>query len=246
MENGRNLNYGGTGWHVFINLLLGIILTVIAILGGLNLHALLYLLLLPVPYFFLQALKWKAGGVLEERLRIREELIKIVQPKKGDMVLDVGTGGGLLAIGFAKAEEDIRAVGIDLWVPGGGGTCLKTAKRNAEIEGVADKVKFKKADARDIPYPDDHFDIVVASFVIHMIYKDRDKALKEMIRVLKPGGKFVIMEPPGGYKWKVNEKLKEKLENLGLKGVEFIPIVINFPKKREVYVIYGEKRIIDG
>jgi hypothetical protein len=82
MENRRNLNYGGTGWHVFINLLLGIILIVIAILGGLTLHVLFYLFLLPVSYFFLQALKWKAGSVLEERLRIREELIKIVQSKK--------------------------------------------------------------------------------------------------------------------------------------------------------------------
>jgi len=237
----KNLNYSGVTWHVFVNLLLGIILFAIAIYGGLTFHPIIYLLFLPVSYFVLKAIKWRGGEVLEERLRIREELIKLVQPKEGDRVLDVGTGGGLLAIGFAKAAKDVKAIGIDLWVPGGGGTSLKTAKNNTEIEGVIDRVEFKRADARDIPYPDSCFDIVVASFVLHMIYKNRDAAFKEMIRVLKPGGKFAIIEPPGGYKWGINEDLKRKLENSGLKNVKFIPMMISYPKKRNVYIIYGEK-----
>lgn len=178
---------------------------------------------------------------MKERLRIREESIKLVQPVEGDWVLDVGTGGGLLAIGFAKAAKDVRATGIDLWVPEGGGTSLKTAKRNAEIEGVADRVEFKRADARNIPYPDNCFDIVVASFVLHAIYRKRKTAFKEMIRVLKSGGKFAIIEPPGGYKWKINEKLKRKLENFGLRNVEFIPAIVSYPKKRNVYIIYERK-----
>ena len=174
---------------------------------------------------------------MEERLRIREELIKLVQPKEGDRVLDVGTGGGLLAIGFAKANKNVKATGIDLWIPLSGGTSLKTAKRNAEIEGVADRVEFKKADVRDIPYPDNCFDIVVASFVLHMIYKNREVAFKEMIRVLKPGGKFAIIEPPGGYRWWINEDLKRKFEDFGFKNVKFIPMIISYPKRRNVYII---------
>jgi len=102
-------------------------------------------------------------------------------------------------LGFAKAAKGVKATGIALWVPGGGGTFLKTAKRNAEIEGVADKVEFKRADARNIPYPDNCFDIVVVSFVLHTIYRKREAAFKEMIRVLKPKGRFAIIEPPGGY-----------------------------------------------
>ena len=68
-------------------------------------------------------------GELGGKIKVREELIKLVEPKEGDKVLDVGTGGGLLAIGFAKAAKDVKAIGIDLWIPGGGGTSLKTAKR---------------------------------------------------------------------------------------------------------------------
>jgi len=74
-----------------------------------------------------------------------------------------------------------------------------------------------------------------------MIYKNREVAFKEMIRVLKPGGKFAIIEPPGGYRWRINEDLKGKLENFGLKNVKFIPMTISYPKKRNVYIIYGEK-----
>ena len=241
MRGKKALNYGGTGWHVFINLLLGATLFGIAIYGGLAFHTLAFLLLLPVPYFISRAFKWRAGSALEEKLKIREELVKLVRPKEGDKVLDVGTGGGLLAIGFAKAAKDVKATGIDLWIPGGGGTSLKTARSNAEIEGVADRVEFKRADARNIPYPDNYFDIVVASFVLHIIYKDRDKAFREMVRVLKPRGKFAIMEPSGGYRWKVDERLKEKLEGLGLVNVKINPMVVHYPEKRNVYVIYGEK-----
>jgi len=106
MKDKKNLNYGGVTWHVFVNSFLGIILSAIAIYGGLTFHPIIYLLFLPVPYFVLKAVKWGLGGSLEERLRIREELIKLVQPKESDMVLDVGTGGGLLAIGFAKADNE--------------------------------------------------------------------------------------------------------------------------------------------
>ena len=241
MKDKKNLNYGGVTWHVFVNLLLATILFAIAICAGSTFHPIVYLLLMPVPYFILKANKWRAGGFLEERLRIREELIRMVQPKEGDMVLDVGTGGGLLAIGFAKAARDVKAIGVDLWVPGGGGTSLKTAKRNAQIEGVLDRVEFKKADARDIPYPDNCFDVVVASFVLHMIYRNRDAAFKEMIRVLKPKGKFAIVEPAGGYGWRINQDLKRKLQSLGLGAVRFVPLMINYPKKRNAYVICGEK-----
>jgi len=237
----QKLNYGGTAWHVYTNLFLGAIFIGVAIYAGISFHPLFYMLALPAVYFGFEASKWRGGGVLEERLRIRDEFIKQVQPKDGDRVLDVGTGGGLLAIGFVKAAKDVEAVGIDLWVPGGGGTSLKTAKRNSELEGVADRVEFKKADARNIPYPQDYFDIVVASFVIHMIHKDRDKVFQEMLRVLKPGGRFAIIEPPRGYRWAVDGKLKEKLETMGLSNVGFRPLEVRYPKKRNVYIIHGEK-----
>ena len=90
---------------VFINLLLGIMLLGVAIYGGITFHPIIYLLFLPVPYFVLKSIKWRTGGFLEEGLRIREELIKLVQPEKGDKLLELGTGGGSLAIGFTKSTK---------------------------------------------------------------------------------------------------------------------------------------------
>jgi len=240
----RKPSYGGTGWHVFINLVLGVSLLVAALAGWMFLHHLLLLLLVPSAYFIYTAIKWGKKSGLEERLRIRDEVIRLVQPKDGDRILDVGTGGGLLAIGFAKAVN-CESVGLDTWVKLGGGTSLRNAKRNAETEGVADRVKFVEGDARNIPYPNDYFDAVVASFVVHVIRREREKALREMIRVLRPGGKFAIVEPPRGLAgWAVGKKLKKKLEEIGLKKVEFKPLQVSYPKERHVYIIYGEKNKI--
>ncbi|RLG92060.1 MAG: hypothetical protein DRO36_02640 [Candidatus Hecatellales archaeon] len=236
-------NYGGTGWHVFVNLFFGVILVFATVFGVSLYHPLLTLLLLPSAYFILKAFKWKKGEILEEKLKVREEVIRVTKPKDGEKILDVGTGGGLLAIGFAKTIKDGEIVGIDVWLRLGGGTSIKNAEKNAEIEGVAGRVKFRRADVRSIPYPDNYFDVVVASFVIHIIRKDREKALKEMVRVLKPNGRFTIVEPPkeDWTGWSVDEKLKEKLERLGLKNVRFQPLTLSYPKKRNVYLVYGEK-----
>ena len=97
---------------------------------------------------------------------------------------------------LCEGHEEGEVVGIDLWIPAMGGTSMETAIKNAELEGVSDRVEFRRGDACNIPYPDNYFDKVVASFAVHTIpYKRRDGAFKEMIRVLKPGGTLALLEP---------------------------------------------------
>lgn len=74
------------------------------------------LLMIPSIYFFWLATGWAKGGLLEEKIRIREEFLRIVGVKDGEKVLDVGTGAGLVAIGFAKAMKSGEVVGIDIWM----------------------------------------------------------------------------------------------------------------------------------
>jgi len=60
------------------------------------------------------------GGLLEEKMRMREEFIRQVRVEDGERILDVGTGSGFLAIGFAKKMRSGEVVGIDVWMPLGG------------------------------------------------------------------------------------------------------------------------------
>lgn len=236
--------YGSLGVHIWLNFIVGIVLLVLGLIAGLTYHFLGFIFCIFSIYFFWMAYGWSKGGRLEEKLRIREEFLRIVGVEDGERILDVGTGAGLIAIGFAKAMKGGEVVGIDVWVPGGGGTSLKNALSNAKIEGVADKVEFKYGDACSIPFPDNYFDKVVASFVIHIIRQPkRIEALKEMVRVLKPNGTFAILEPPKGFGgWKVDDRLKIKLEDLGLENIKYYPFILNYPRKRRVFLIMGTKR----
>ncbi|MEM3526459.1 MAG: class I SAM-dependent methyltransferase, partial [Candidatus Jordarchaeaceae archaeon] len=109
---------------------------------------------------------------------------------------DVGTGRGLVAITLAKACKNCKVIGIDTWSPlslsGVSGNTMENAQKNAEIENVAHKVKFQRADARELPFPDNTFDLVAAHEVLDSIVVGRDKVLREIYRVLKKGGKFVF------------------------------------------------------
>jgi len=220
-------NYGSPTAHIVVNLLLGFILLLFGLLGAYLLNFLFLLFAVPSIYFFYVARGWAKGGLLKDKLRIREDFIRLVGVKDGERILDVGTGSGFLAIGFAKEMRCGEVVGIDVWMPFGGGTSLKNAERNAEIEGVSEIVRFRRADAREIPYPDYYFDRVVACFVIHII-RGWEKAVEEMVRVLKPGGVFAVLEPKKGWAggWRVNRELKDKLEEFGLENVSFKPFTI--------------------
>jgi arsenite methyltransferase len=130
-----------------------------------------------------------AGSVLNAK---RMEL------KGNEYVLDVGTGTGRTAIQVAKRLTTGKLVGIDIWdTMELGGNSPERAYKNAEIEGVKGKVEFKFGNVLEIPFDDGVFDIVTCSSVLNNLpgEKKRTKALKEILRVLKPEGKCMLLEP---------------------------------------------------
>ena len=129
------------------------------------------------------------------KTRERDKLLSKISWRGDEQVLDVGCGRGLLLIGAAKRLTTGKATGIDLWQKEdlSGNTPEATAE-NAKREGVSERVEVKTGDMRKMPFPDATFDVIVSRAAIHNLYsvEDRATAVREIARVLKPGGLALI------------------------------------------------------
>jgi arsenite methyltransferase len=131
------------------------------------------------------------------KFRHRDRMLKMVNWKGDETVLDVGTGRGLMMIGAAKKLASGKAVGIDIWSKKDlSGNSMQQTLRNAEIEGVRDRVDVQSGDATAMDFADGSFDVVLSNLCIHNIptREGRDQACREIVRILKPGGKAVISD----------------------------------------------------
>ena len=133
---------------------------------------------------------------LERRLEARDRLLDQIPWQGTETVLDVGCGNGILILGAAKRLTTGKGIGIDIWTAGSGDQRLEAFQENARIEGVADRVSLQNEDARQLPYDNESFDIIVSGLTMHHLGFDADKAVSEMTRVLKPGGWLAIYDEP--------------------------------------------------
>ena len=131
------------------------------------------------------------------KLHLRDRLLAMVDWQGNETVLDIGTGRGLLMIGVAKKLTSGKCIGIDIWsqVDMHENNPEDTLK-NAQLEGVSDKVEVKNEDAQKLPFPDSYFDAILSNLCIHNIptKEGKDKACREIVRVLKPEGKAIIAD----------------------------------------------------
>jgi arsenite methyltransferase len=133
------------------------------------------------------------------------ELIELCHIEDGTYVLDVGCGVGATPSYLAK-ELDCRVMGVDLV-----DKMIEQSRKRAKSEDVEDRVEFRVADARELPFEDNLFDAVIMESV-NVFFDDKSQAMREYIRVVKLGGyvgmtEMTWLKPP-------SPKLEKTFKNL--------------------------------
>lgn len=118
----------------------------------------------------------------------RKRAIKILAPHHPQIILDIATGTGDFAILSAQMLKPVKLIGTDI-----SEGMMKIGKEKVERLGLEQTISFEKEDCLHLSYEDNSFDAVTAAFGIRN-FADLDKGLKEMCRVLKPGGHLSIVE----------------------------------------------------
>lgn len=133
----------------------------------------------PIKYLDIQAeagITKHLGGP-----KATKKLIELCHIIEGDYVLDVGCGIGVTASLLAK-KHGCRVVAVDI-----SKKMVDWAKETAKGEKTEEKIEFVVADARELPFKDNAFDVVICESVLAFV-EDKQKAVNEFVRVTKPGG----------------------------------------------------------
>ncbi|TWB41033.1 class I SAM-dependent methyltransferase [Nitrospirillum pindoramense] len=131
------------------------------------------------------------------KIREREIILDRIDWRGDERVIDIGCGRGLFTVAAARRVPRGHVVGIDIWqVEDLSGNGPGAVIANAAREGVSGRVECRSADMREIPFPDNSFDVALSSAAIHNLYEaaDRARAIREIARVLAPDGRLVISD----------------------------------------------------
>ncbi len=163
-----------------------------------------------------------------------KKLMEQLRVKESDTVLDVGCGRGFVLHSLAKQLSSGKAIGIDIWnTSDQSGNSPEITLQNAETEGVKDRVDVIDADARALPFEPNTFDAIASSLAIHNIAdrKERQKAINEIVRVLKTNGRVAILD------FQYVAEYAQMLEKAGLTDVKI---------SKMYFAMFPPVRIVSG
>ncbi|MSV35874.1 MAG: class I SAM-dependent methyltransferase [Bryobacterales bacterium] len=140
---------------------------------------------------------YKIQSSRQGKLRLRDQLLDQLALQGDEKVLDAGCGLGLMSIGAAKRLKTGKVTAIDTWSPQDlSGNSVEAARENAKAEGVAERIRFEAGNPSKLLYPGGQYDVVVSVMALHRLDDDnqREQALREMLRVLRPGGRLLVFD----------------------------------------------------
>ncbi|MFA5529259.1 MAG: bifunctional demethylmenaquinone methyltransferase/2-methoxy-6-polyprenyl-1,4-benzoquinol methylase UbiE [Thiohalomonadaceae bacterium] len=115
--------------------------------------------------------------------------IEVAAVRRGQRVLDIAGGtGDLTAVFAAQVGSEGKVVLADI-----NASMLEVGRSRLTDRGVVGNIEYVQANAECLPFPDNHFDVITIAFGLRNV-TDKDKALASMQRVLKPGGKLLVLE----------------------------------------------------
>lgn len=117
----------------------------------------------------------------------RKKVIRLLKPSQPKLILDVATGTADLAIALQELNPD-KVVGLDL-----SEQMLHFGREKVNEKNLQHKIELVKGDSENLPFADNTFDAVTVAFGVRN-FENLEKGLKEIQRVLKPGGQFIILE----------------------------------------------------
>lgn len=176
----------------------------------------------------------KVGKLLEA-----ERVMDILALCGDEKVLDVGCGRGLMMIRAARRLNSGKVVGVDIWrSEDQSGNNPEAAWENARAEGVIGGIEITDGDARDLPFGDNTFDVVISSLVLHNIddKAQRDRAVREISRVLRPGGRLALVD------FQHTNEYALTLREVGIEGVTLSKL--HFLLYPPVRVVTGRKTAV--
>ena len=117
----------------------------------------------------------------------RKKVVKIIKKSEAKNILDIATGTGDLAIAMSSFNPD-KITGLDL-----SNGMLKVGIEKVKAKKLDHLIEMVQGDSENLPFQDNTFDAITVSFGVRN-FENLTKGLKEILRVLKPGGTFVILE----------------------------------------------------
>ena len=204
---------------------------------------------LPFVYFAYARYSFSpSGGNIQAR--IQNLVLDYLDWDGEGKALDIGCGNASLTIRIAKKYPNAEITGIDYW--GGMWEYSKgVCEMNAEIEGISKRITFERASASALPFDDESFDVAVSNLVFHEVRSSRDKkyVIKEALRVVRKGGKFVFQDL---FLWKMLygevDDLLETIRSWGIERVEFVDTSVSdfIPKALKLPFMLGKIGILHG